>query len=85
MKLYHGSTVAVKNPSIRLSRANTDYGKGFYTTVDLEQAERCARIRQNRAGSGKAVVSVSVYEVKNNLLQKRLKHKGIQRSNKRMA
>lgn len=35
MKLYHGSTVAVKNPSIRQSHANTDYGKGFYTTVDL--------------------------------------------------
>lgn len=35
MKLYHGSTVAVKNPSIRQSRAKTDYGKGFYTTVDL--------------------------------------------------
>lgn len=69
MKLYHGSTVAVKNPSIRQSRANTDYGKGFYTTVDLEQAERWARIRQNRAGSGKAVVSV--YEVDNNLLQKK--------------
>lgn len=25
MKLYHGSTVIVKNPSIRQGRANTDF------------------------------------------------------------
>ena len=27
MKLYHGSTVTVKNPSLRLGRKNTDFGK----------------------------------------------------------
>lgn len=66
MKLYHGSTVTVKNPSLRQGRANTDYGKGFYTTVDFEQAARWAHIRRDRAGEGNAVVSV--YEVNDSLL-----------------
>ena len=69
MKLYHGSIVSVKNPNIRQGRPNTDYGKGFYTTVDFEQAERWARIRRDRAGGGNAVVSV--YEVDDDLLQKK--------------
>lgn len=69
MKLYHGSIVSVKNPNIRQGRPNTDYGKGFYTTVDFEQAARWARIRRDRAGGGNAVVSV--YEVDDDLLQKK--------------
>ena len=66
MKLYHGSTVTVKKPSLRQGRPNTDYGKGFYTTVDFDQAARWARIRRDRAGVGDAIVSV--YEVDDNLL-----------------
>ena len=66
MKLYHGSIVTVKKPSLRQGRANTDYGKGFYTPVDFDQAARWARIRRDRAGDGNAVVSV--YEVDDNLL-----------------
>lgn len=66
MKLYHGSIVTVRKPNLRQGRANTDYGKGFYTTVDYDQAARWARIRRNRAGGGYAVVSV--YEVDDNLL-----------------
>lgn len=61
MKLYHGSTVVVKKPSLKLGRRNTDFGKGFYTTRDVDQAARWARIRLERAGVGSAVVSV--YEV----------------------
>ncbi len=33
-KLYHGSTVAVRKPSLRPGRANADFGKGFYTTTN---------------------------------------------------
>lgn len=69
MKLYHGSIVSVKNPNLRQGRPNTDYGKGFYTTVDFDQAARWARIRRDRAGGGNAVVSV--YEVDDTLLQKK--------------
>ncbi|MBO7630651.1 MAG: DUF3990 domain-containing protein [Bacteroidales bacterium] len=68
MKLYHGSIVTVKNPSIRQGRSNTDFGKGFYTTIDYEQAARWARIRRERAGSGAAIVSV--YSVDDDILQR---------------
>ena len=68
MKLYHGSTVTVKRPSLRQGRANTDFGKGFYTTTDFEQAARWAKIRRERAGSAMAVVTV--YEIDNDLLQR---------------
>ena len=66
MKLYHGSIVTVRKPNLRQGRPNTDYGKGFYTTVDFDQAARWARIRRDRAGEGNAMVSV--YEVDDNLL-----------------
>jgi hypothetical protein len=72
MKLYHGSIVTVKNPNLHQGRANTDYGKGFYTTVDFEQAARWACIRYDREGRGKAIVSV--YEVNDDLLNNRDLH-----------
>lgn len=68
MKLYHGSVVTVKNPSIRQGRSNADFGKGFYTTIDFEQAARWARIRRERAGGGTAIVSV--YSVDDEILQR---------------
>ena len=39
MKLYHGSIVTVKKPSLRQGRPNTDYGKGFYIYTDEQRAE----------------------------------------------
>ena len=67
MKLYHGSTVTVKNPSLRLGRKNTDFGKGFYTTTDFDQAARWARIRSQRAGTESSIVTV--FEIDDDLLQ----------------
>lgn len=58
MKLYHGSSVVVRKPLIARGRKTTDFGKGFYTTTDFEQAARWARIKRERLGHGKAVVSV---------------------------
>lgn len=69
MKLFHGSTVTVKQPSLRFGRANTDFGKGFYTTTNFEQAARWARIRRERSGSDSAIVSI--YETDDNLLQRK--------------
>lgn len=48
MRLYHGSTVAVRKPSLRSGRLNADIGKGFYTTINPEQAERWAHIKKER-------------------------------------
>lgn len=61
MKLYHGSIVEVRNPSLRYGRKRTDFGKGFYTTTLVEQAEHWANIKKDRAKSERAIVSV--YEI----------------------
>lgn len=66
MRLYHGSNVEVRKPSLRLSRKNTDFGRGFYTTTSAEQAEHWTSIKIDRAKSGRRVVSV--FEVDDDLL-----------------
>lgn len=60
MILYHGSTVPVEKPEIRISESFLDFGTGFYTTTSLQQAERWARIKMRR--ENKPVGYVSVYE-----------------------
>lgn len=66
MKLYHGSIVVVRKPSLRPCRPNADFGKGFYTTSNYEQAVRWAHIKQEREEASRAVVSV--YEFDETLL-----------------
>ena len=66
MRLYHGSTVVVRKPSLKPGRTNADFGKGFYTTGNPEQAERWAHIKQEREQALRAVVSV--YEFDETLL-----------------
>jgi hypothetical protein len=56
----------VRKPSLRTGRPNADFGKGFYTTSNPEQAERWAHIKQEREGAARAVVSV--YEFDESLL-----------------
>ena len=58
MRLYHGSNVEVRKPSLRLSRSRTDFGRGFYTTTQKEQAEHWTSIKMDRAKTGRRVVSV---------------------------
>ena len=66
IRLYHGSTVAVRKPSLRPGRPNADFGKGFYTTSNYEQAVRWAHIKREREDAERAVVSV--YEFDETLL-----------------
>ena len=68
MKLYHGSTVAVKHPNFQKGRKATDFGKGFYTTTNFEQAKKWALLKQKREQAPKAIVSV--YEVPNDILNR---------------
>ena len=67
MKLYHGSIVAVRKPGVRFGRDNADFGKGFYTTSNYEQAIRWAHIKQEREEAQRAVVSI--YEFDESLLE----------------
>ena len=43
MILYHGSTVTVPEPKILTSERLVDFGAGFYTTTNREQAVRWAQ------------------------------------------
>lgn len=66
MLIYHGSNVEVRKPSLLRSRKKTDFGRGFYTTTQKEQAEHWTSIKIDRAKIGRRVVSV--FEVDDELL-----------------
>jgi len=40
MIVYHGSDIVVKQPKILQSERMLDFGEGFYTTTNKEQAVR---------------------------------------------
>ena len=61
MILYHGSNIEVKEPILLKVQRELDFGKGFYTTSDLEQAARWAWRTAKRRGESNAFVTV--YEV----------------------
>ncbi len=58
MKLYHGSNILVEIPKIILPLRALDFGAGFYTTTDFEQAKKWSIIKTQRSGKGKPIVSV---------------------------
>lgn len=48
LKIYNGSTFIVEKPSLEILNYKTDFGKGFYTTTDIEQAKRWTKIKLQR-------------------------------------
>lgn len=47
MILYHGSSLEIAEPDLKHSRANVDFGLGFYTTPLHEQAEKwCGKFKR---------------------------------------
>ena len=67
MKLYHGSNIEVKNPKILTASRVGDFGRGFYTTSNLEQARRWATIRARQSESASGIVTV--FEVPDTLFE----------------
>lgn len=61
MILYHGSNVEVREPRLLKIQRDLDFGRGFYTTSDLEQATKWAQRTALRLGQQQSFVSV--YEV----------------------
>ncbi len=61
MTVYHGSNVEVREPKILKPNRELDFGNGFYTTTNLDQAIAFARRIANNRGTG--VPTVSVYEI----------------------
>lgn len=68
MQLYHGSVEIIELPKILDQQRLLDFGKGFYTTTNKEQAERWAAIKQKRTGKA-AKAFVTVYEFNEILLK----------------
>jgi hypothetical protein len=58
MELYHGSSVIVRKPEIRISNRYLDFGYGFYTTTNMNQAIGFAEKVAKRSPSRNKVVSV---------------------------
>lgn len=58
MKLYHGSYLKIDHIDLAKSRPFKDFGRGFYTTSQKEQAEHWTSIKIDRAKVGRRVVSV---------------------------
>lgn len=58
MILYHGSNVEVKQPRLLKEQRQLDFGNGFYTTTDLQQATTWALRTKRIRKIGKACVSV---------------------------
>jgi len=48
MKVYHGSTFIVTEPNLEILNNKTDFGRGFYTTTDINQAEKWSKIKKKR-------------------------------------
>ena len=61
MKLYHGSIVPVHEPKILNPDRTLDFGKGFYTTTDFEQAKKWAQNKKRNEKSENAVVSFLIF------------------------
>ena len=62
MLIYHGSTVIVEYPMIRHNQWTLDFGQGFYTTSDYNQAEKWAFNISKRRNVEKPVVSVYEFD-----------------------
>lgn len=59
MKIFHGSLEIVESPEIRKPNRTLDYGAGFYTTTDLDQAKLWVMRYKGKATVG----YVNVYEI----------------------
>lgn len=62
MILYHGSNVAVSEPRIIITNRSLDFGAGFYTTSDKNQAIRWAKLQTLRRGTGTPSVTVYAFD-----------------------
>lgn len=59
--LYHGGTDIVRQPRVDVGRAGLDFGKGFYATKILNQAEKWA-LRASRQRLELPVVTVFAFD-----------------------
>lgn len=69
MILYHGSNVSVEHPALVEQNRFLDFGPGFYTTTNMEQARNFAKKVVARRGG---VPIVNIYEINDDTLSQSL-------------
>lgn len=79
MILYHGSNVMVEIPKIINTNRGLDFGTGFYTTTDYEQAKQWAVLKAKRKNMG--IPTVSVYDFDESLFNSSLLCKIFEKAN----
>ena len=67
MKLYHGSTEIVVKPQIVEPNRALDFGRGFYTTSDINQARRWVKLRLNNYNLSVGYINIYEYKYQNKL------------------
>ena len=60
MILYHGSLEVVEHPQIIKANRPLDFGKGFYTTTNVQQARRWVKLRMEQQNA--MLGYVNIYE-----------------------
>lgn len=63
MLFYHGSNVIVNIPKILSANRGLDFGVGFYTTTNIEQAERFAVQQTMRRRTGSPIINIYDFDL----------------------
>ena len=66
VKIYHGSLFIVEKPNLEILNYRTDFGKGFYTTTDINQAKRWTKIKKERMKEENIKRYINIYEYEEN-------------------
>jgi len=64
MKLYHGTNTRFETPKIILPNRALDFGAGFYTTTDVDQARSWSKVVVKR--SNKGIPLLNTFEINEN-------------------
>ncbi len=60
MVVYHGTYIAIEKIDLSKSLDKRDFGVGFYTTTDIEQAKRWALNRHGKRGLDSLVLTYEI-------------------------
>lgn len=68
MILYHGSNITIETIDLACSRPNKDFGRAFYLSSDLSQAQDMAKAKSIQFGGEPCVTSFEVNDAKMEML-----------------
>ena len=72
MILYHGSNIQIDVIDLQKGKKGKDFGKGFYLSPSLQQAQRMAELTVMKTGQGSPIVTEYDFNEELSILLKRL-------------